>query len=415
MSVRLISMCVLLFLIVTACSRDSNLPVSTPEPLDIQALQLRTFDQLWSIVDENFVYEDFNGVDWLAVKDEYQSKLDREIPVDEFEVILRSMLGELPPETASLETREERIEQALNGSDSYQGIGVFIAIQDQPEPRIILLSVMSGSPAEEAGLQAHDAVLAIDGMPIQDGEATSQVGRVRGPAGSEVTLTVRSPGEEPREIVVRRGTVQRTVQRLHWQLVPGTRVGYFLFPPATYSDLGQDFILGLQTLAEGDGLDGVILDLRTISMGSNWPAATLLPLFADGTIGSFYSRTEDREAEITAVDDVADSQQIPLVLLTGPNTTGAAEIFAAILQSFNRAIIMGMSTPGELEAASTFNLLNGSRLHLSTSSFRTIDGREIGLMGVEPDIILDVYWDQVTADEDTLINAALQELSENVN
>lgn len=412
MSVRLVSMCVFLFLAVTACGRESEPAVSVSEPIDVQALQRRTFDQLWSLVDENYVYEDFNGVDWIAVKNEYQSRLDGQVSADEFDAILQSMLGELPPGTVAFKTREQRIEEALEGTNSYQGIGTFVSVYDQPEPRIVLLSVMPESPAEGAGLQAHDAVLAIDGLPIQSGAETDLAGRVRGPAGSEVTLTVRSPGEETRDVVVERGTVQRSTQRLFWQVLPGTRVGYFLFPPIAYSDLAQDFVLGLRAMTERDGLEGIILDLRTVTMGSNWPAASLLPYFTDGSVGSFYTRSEAQEVDITGVSDIANSQQVPLVVITGPDTNGAAEIFAAVLQSFNRAIIMGMATPGNLEAASTFYLPNGYRLYLSTSSFRTVDGREVGLLGVEPDVALDVYWDEVTPDEDAVISSALQALSE---
>jgi carboxyl-terminal processing protease len=345
MSVRHLSLYVLLFLAITACGRDSDPDISIPEPIDVQALQQRTFDQLWSIVNESYVYEDFNGVDWLAVKNEYQSRLDRQVSADEFDAILQTMLGELPPSTVSYETREQRIEAALEGTNSYQGIGVFVSVFDRPEPRIVLLSVMPGSPAEQAGLQAHDAILAIDGLPIQSGGEEDLVGQVRGPAGSEVTLTVRSPGEEVRDVVVERGTVQRSSQRLFWQMLPGTEVGYFLFPPIPYADLGEDFELGLLAMTEGDGLEGVILDLRIVTMGSNWPAAPLLAYFADGNAGSFYTRLQAREVDVTGVSDIADSQEIPLVVLTGPDTRGAAEIFAAVLQSFNRATIMGMTTP----------------------------------------------------------------------
>lgn len=412
MNVRLIFVYTILILVSTNCGWDSNPAVPTSEPLDIHALQLNTLNQTWSTINENYVYDDFGGIDWLSIKDEYQSKINRGLTPEEFESVMRNMLEELPPGTASLESRVQRIDNAFQRRDTYQGIGAFVAGYNKPEARIALLSVMAGSPAEKAGLQAHDALLAIDGVPIQAGEETSEVNRVRGPAGSDVSLTVRSPGEEPREVVVTRDAIQRTIQRLNWKMWPGTNVGYFLFPSVPYDELDQDFLIGLESLSAVDDLEAIILDLRIVSGDTNWPVSILLTVFTNGTIGTFYSRNQSQDSTIEGVGEIADSQNIPLALLIGPNTTGAAEIFAAILQASDRAITIGMPTPGELESTTTYYLPNGSLLYLATSSFRTIDGRQVGLLGVEPDVPINIYWDQVTADEDDVIDAALQALME---
>ena len=101
---------------------------------------------------------------------------------------------------------------------------------------------------------------------------------------------------------------------------------------------------------------------------------------------------------------------MPLAILVGPDTTGAAEIFSAALQANERALIVGAATPGEIESETSFNLPDGSRLFITTSSFRTSDDRDVGLLGVIPDVAVEVDWDELTAEDDAVREAALRAL-----
>ena len=140
----------------------------------------------------------------------------------------------------------------------------------------------------------------------------------------------------------------------------------------------------------------------------------MLPLFTDGTIGEFYDRSGSTDAQVEGIFDFVDSQQLDIALLVGQDTSGAAEIFAATMQDSGNALIVGSATPGELEGATPFFLPDGSRLIVATTSFRTTDGREIGLVGVEPDILVSDDWDEVTTDDDIVLRSALEAiLSEN--
>lgn len=401
---HLFALTIIAFL-VSACGNDSD----TFEPPDVQALQLRTFETLWSTVNDNYVYENFAGIDWASVHDERLRQLDTELSSEEFTVVMREMLSELPAGTARLETRQERIEQALVDANSYQGIGAFVAFREQPQPRIILLSVMPNSPAERAGLRAHDAIVAIDGSPIEAEMGLGAIEHIRGEAGTDVILTVRAPDTEPREVTVTRGNVARTPNRLSWMLLEDG-VGYLLFPPATYTQLSEDLAFALQQMAAQSQLESLILDLRVVTAGNNWPAAALLPLFTDGRIGEFYNRSSSAVAEVDGVFDFANSQHLDLAILVGQDTTGAAEVFAASLQDAADALIVGSPTRGELEGATAYFLPNGSRVIVATTSFRTRDGREIGLLGVEPDIHVPDDWDQVTPNRDNVLAAALEAL-----
>lgn len=411
MRVRFALSSLALAVVAIACGRQPE--VADSGSPDVHALQLRTFETLWTTVYDNYVYQDFQGVDWRGVRDEYQSLLDSELETNEFVSVMDAMLQELPAGTAQYQSRATRIEQATSDVAGYQGIGSFVGVRGAPDPRIVLLSVMPGSPAELAGLKPHDAVLAIDGVPVRGRDRSDEIDRVRGPAGSEVTLTVRSPGEAPRDVVVTRGQISSTQDRLSWRPIDGTNVGYFLFPPADYEQLIQDIVVGLQSLNESGDLEALIFDLRIVTGASNWPAATLLTLFTDGNVGEIYSRVGSTPLDVEGIFDFVDTQSLPVAVLVGPSTTGAAEVFAAAMQASDQAIVVGMETPGEVETVSPFFLPDGSRAFVATASFRPANGREVGLEGVMPDVLVAIDWDEVTSEDDNVIDSAVEAVLSN--
>ncbi len=321
---------------------------------------------------------------------------------------MRAMVAELPPGAVVWQTRAERIQQAIKDTQTYEGIGAYIAVRLLPEPHAVILSAMPESPAEKAGLKAHDSILAIDGVPVRAEEGTDVVQRIRGPAGSRVTLQVRSPGKPVREVALTRERVA-AVDVLKGGLIPETRIGYLLFPPAPYDDLGTDLLGSLQVLAGKRELEGLILDLRIVIIGSGWPLTPLLTLFADGNVGEIYTRSTVQPLTVEG-QDVFNSQRLPLAIIVGPDTQGAAEIFAAALQAAKRAIVVGRPTPGEVEGMTEFPLPDGSRAFVTTSSYRTPAGREIGLTGVEPDVKVEADWDAVTVENDPVRDAAVKAL-----
>jgi len=407
----LISLCLVLTLLISACrgkGEPSPEPTPYPDAAPTPSLQLRTFEALWSAVDENYVYGDLQGVDWSAVYDDFLPQVQAGLSADEFAETARAMLAELPPGTATWQTRAERIEEDLQETATYEGIGAYVAVRATPEPRVVLLSVMKESPAEGAGLKAHDSILAIDGLPVRAEEGLDVVARIRGLAGSQVTLNVRSPGEPPRDVVVTRGRLA-AADRLGYAFLSKGNVGYLLFPPATYEDLAGEVVASLQALSTGRQLDGLILDLRISAVGGGWPLESLLTLFADGDLGEFYTRT-GVEALTLKGQDYLNSQKLPLAVLVGPDTGGVAEIFAAATQAVGRATVVGLPTQGVIEGMTEFSMPDGSRAFIHTSSYRGPDGREIGLTGIEPDVRVNVDWDEVTTADDPVRDAAVEAL-----
>ena len=407
--------CITLALGAAACANRNRTatpeitPGATAQPSSsVGSLQLRTFDTLWSIVDENYIDESFGGVDWQAVRDEFRPQVEAGLSAEAFAELLQDALARLPEGAAAWQSRADRVEADSADASRFEGIGAFIAFRAQPEPRVVLLSVMPDSPAEKAGLQAHDSILAIDGDPVKREEGQSVVSRIRGPSGSRVTLTVRSPGRSPRAVSVTRGRVTASDVLTGGSLANGA-IGYLLFPAAPPDTLAEDVVRGLQGLNEQRELAGLILDLRIATASEGWPLNEMMTLFADGELGQMRSR-HGADSILVAGQNISNSQILPLTIIVGPDTNGAPEIFAAALQSIGRARVVGQPTTGSVRTVGEFPLPDGSRVFVLAGTIVTPDGRDLGQVGVEPDVVVEADWDEVSVDDDLVRDAAARAL-----
>ena len=98
--------------------------------------------------------------------------------------------------------------------------------------------------------------------------------------------------------------------------------------------------------------------------------------------------------------------------MVGPDTWGQSEIFAAAMQINNRAVVMGLPTPGLIEGSERIPLPDGSVLSLATTTFIPEDQRQIGILGVQPDIMIDAYWETIDPENDLVVDVALNYLLE---
>jgi carboxyl-terminal processing protease len=376
----------------------------------LQEQQTKTFEALWKDLEDNYIYYETADVDWKTLHDKYLDQINSGLKADEFDNLMNELGTELPAGSLAYETRAERIEADTVDTSSYEGIGAFVGFNKDPEPHIVLLAVMDGSPADQAGLKAHDSILEIDGTPIKLDEGITAVNRVRGPAGSSVTLSIQSPGSTERSIDVKRGKLTST-GKLEATTLNGTNYGYLLLPPVGYSTLLDDVTKSLQTFSTNRTLDGVVLDLRITGSTRGWPLEDLFNTFYHGALGEFYNRDKKQLVEVKG-QDVFNSQKVPLVILVGQNTTGFPEILAGSLQMHKRATVIGETTPGAIETASSYYLPDGSEAFIETTSFVLPNGDEIGTTGVVPDIPLQQGWDEVLPNKDPVLDRAIQYLDE---
>lgn len=371
--------------------------------------QQAVLDLIDQAVREQYLYADFGGVDWAGAVAASRARLGAGLSEAAFAAEMRALAAVLPAETAGYQTRAERLAADTADPATFQGIGVYYGFRETPEPRVVILEVIPGSPAEAAGLQAHDALYAIDGQPVRADERATISDRIRGPAGSSVTLSVQTPNQARRDVTVQRGTIT-AVSALRGGMDPATGIMYYRVPVAGGAALAQTIADDLAQAQAQTAVRGILLDLRLASASGGWPLQEMLTLFGDGTLGEFFNRTRS-EPLLVAGLDVAGSQTAPLALLIGPDTRGAVEVFASGLQNTGRAVLVGQPTAGETAGFTTVDLPDGSQLTLLTSGFRRPDGSEFAGQGLTPDVRVDADWDTFAGNsDDPVLLAALQSL-----
>ncbi len=397
-------------LVVTSCrgQEHNNLPKPYPTT-PAHERQLHTYDAFWDGISEKYLYAEDTDFDTTILRFQTRRKIEEGMTNSEFEDLMRSMLEAFPSNTVIYRTRSERIDEDLSNTLSYEGIGAYITVQTEPQPHVILLAVMSDSPAEKAGLRTHDSIYAVDGQPVTAKEGLKVVKRVRGPAGSIVMLDVQSPDGSKRSVKVTRGRVTAS-DELRWGMMGISKTDLIRLPIAASNDLDGQMIGALQELAKQE-ISSLIIDMRIAHSGPSWPLVGMLSLFDDGYMGTMQSRLSSQPLTVSG-NNVLNSQQVPLLLLIGPDTQGASEMFAASLQASGRAVLIGLPTPGQVMGFDQFVLPDGSQVFYATSSYHTPDGEDLAITGVHPDIPVDVGWDEVDDDLDPVISRALLQLTQ---
>jgi len=385
-------------------------PLKSPNADDV-AVQLRIFQQLWEIVDQEYMYEDFNGVDWDAVYVDYRARVEAGLTRDEFYLAMSEMVDTLGDDHSTFLSPDDvaEAEAELAGENNYVGIGV-VTILIPERNRASVIAVFPGSPAEQAGIQVHDSLLAVDGQAVVD-ETGDHREIMRGPEGTTIQVTVQSPGEEPRQVTITRRVVQGAMP-VPYQVIEtpdGMRIGYVLLITFFDETIDDQVAAALREMSAAGPLDGIILDNRYNGGGISNVVLDTLRYFVDGLTGHFVSRQEQRPFVVQGLD-IAGSQQVPLVVLVGPGTASFGEIFSGILKDFGRAHLIGDVTDGNVEILYGYDFEDGSRAWIAHDYFQPLNNpdEDWELTGIIPHRVIPTAWDQYTLETDPALQAALE-------
>ncbi|MCS6847926.1 MAG: S41 family peptidase [Anaerolineae bacterium] len=399
---------------VAAPSAQSLRTTPTPTPgiaAGTMARQRRIFRKLWNIVNERYIYPDFNGFDWQAARVEINRRINAGMTDEAFYEVMRDLIASLDDDHSQFlspdEAREEDAE--YEGIATYTGIGIVSAVNAE-RGYIYVLAVMPDSPAEQAGIRPHDHVLEIDGQPSVDASGESQSWLLRGEAGTTVMLRVRTPGQEPRLVEVQRGEVT-SVERIEHRLLSSgaLRIGYLNVPSLFEADVLSRSRAAIRDLMKDGPLDGFILDLRINGGGTYGNLRGLLAIFTSGDVGEFVSRSGTTTPIRVRASGIGNSQEVPLVVLIGAETESFAEVLAGVLQAAGRATLVGQRTAGNIEILLSHDFEDGSRLWLAEETFRLLNGAIWEGEGLTPNVLIPLGWDEYTAEDDPVLAAALRQ------
>lgn len=375
------------------------------------AQQIRVFEDLWQTVHDEYLYPDYNGLDWAGIYKEYRTKIATGLNEDEFYAAMDEMISRLGDDHSVYLTPEEAAEEDLEyaGENDFVGIGI-ITTTVPDRQRIVIVAVFRDSPAEQAGLNPRDSILAVDGQTVVDANGLRRR-LLPGPEGSTIELTVQSPGEEPRQISLERSRITGPVPVPFAQLktTTGKHIGYILL--STFADETTDDQVeqALRALSSEEPLDGLILDNRQNTGGADTVARNTLSYFTSGSLGHFVDRQEHVRTLNVIGADINGSSEVPLVVLIGPNTISFGEIFAGVLKDTERAYLIGDNTTGNIELLWGYYFEDGSRAWIAHERFqpRENPSQDWEQTGIIPDLRIPCNWDEVTLDSDPAVQAAL--------
>ncbi len=386
-------------------------PAPTIIPPDTQ---LHIFDELWSIVNDTYIYPDFNGLDWNAIHEQYRQIISAGLTNQEFYTRISDLIFSLEDDHSYFLDPQQVADQEAEyqGNHDYVGIGVMVNAVPARQ-RAVIISVVSGSPADTAGLQPRDSILSVGGIPILDEQGYAR-DLVRGPEGTSFVITVQTPGEPPRSINLTRQRITGSYPVVHQVFVTpdGERIGYIFLVTFMDGTVDDQVAQILKEMTVDLPLDGLILDNRMNGGGSSLVLEPMLGFFSAGILGSYVNHSE-RDPMRIKLNDINGSSTIPLVVLVGSGTASFGEIFAGVLQDIGRAYIIGTTTDGNVEVLWGYDFEDGSQLWLANETFQPINHPEHDWekSGIIPDLSVSGEFDQYSIKNDPVVLAALEYLS----
>jgi len=283
----------------------------------------------------------------------------------------------LPDQWSYYMNAEEYAEYSDPTTDDYVGIGVQ-AVYDEYYQAIRINEVYAEGPAAEAGLKYFDMVIAIDGVDVADLGFDESVDRIRGEEGTTVSITyIAALTGETKTVAVERRKVTET--NLYYELLD-SGIGYIRVK-GFQENVDKQFTDAVDELVAG-GAKGLVFDMRLNPGGRLDVMKNMLdPLLPEGII----IEQRDKEGRSSVLTSDANELELPMAVLVNEYSYSAAEFFAAALQEYEKAIIVGTKTTGKNYSQNVFLLADGSALVLSTAQYFTPKGVDLGKIGVTPD------------------------------
>ena len=315
----------------------------------------------------------------------------------------------------------EQYQQALGDlSGKFSGIGAEMAVKNTKDPAdlasctklsdtcvLVVVSPISGSPAEKAGIQAGDIVMAVDGASVNGSSFQDEVTKVRGAKGTKVTLTLKR-GDRTFDVAITRDEI--TMKEVETRLIDG-HVGYIALHgfSATSPD---EFHAALEDLLHR-GATQIVFDLRDNPGGYILAAQKIASEFvSSGTIFTQESSGNEVKTWTAVGGGAATSRSIPLVVLVNNGSASASEIVSAALKELHRATVIGQHTFGKNTVQVWAQLRNGGGVRITISRWFPPNHDSVHPDGVQPDVAVTIPAG-TPPEQDLILERALSYLAQN--
>ena len=268
--------------------------------------------------------------------------------------------------------------EAYRLSSEGKGCGIGVSVLTR-EDGVRVYLVYDDSPAAQAGIEKGDYIVGAEGLTVEEDGADAVIDAIQGEEGTAVTVSFsKEKGGAVQQATMQRATV---TQKMAWGQMLDGKIGYIRIESfhVGVADQFQQVLDGLLA----DGAQSLVLDVRHNGGGRVKEMSEMLDLLLpEGTIMTLRTKSGSE----TVYESDAEMIDQPIVVLMDDQSISAAEFFAAVLQEYDRATLVGTHTTGKGRAQQTFELSDGSALNLSVEEYFTPNGNNLAGVGIAPDV-----------------------------
>ena len=325
---------------------------------------------------------------------------------------IRGLLASLnDPYSRFMEPKNYK-EMRIRLKGSYSGIGIYIGMKDN---QLTVISPISGTPADKAGLKSKDKIVAIDDKSTKDMSLDEAVSHIRGPQGSPVKLgIIRGTAKEAKDYVIKRDKI--VIKSVEFKMLKD-KIAYLKLTTFEKQDAPQEFSKALLQ-AHKEKAEGLIIDLRGNGGGLLDNAIQIGSMFIrQGSI----VQTVDRDGQ---KDVKYSSGQIlwwkPVVVLINEASASASEILAGALRDNKVAALVGAKSFGKASVQSVRVLQDDSAVLLTIAKYLTPNGEDISKKGIHPEYVVEIPTKEAELEEyekagkDTQLDKAVEVIGQKI-
>ena len=344
---------------------------------------------------------------WEAWNIIHQQYVDQ--PVDNTKLMqgaINGMMESLGDQHSTYMNPQEYKDATSELAGSYAGIGAYV---DTTGKLLTITKPLANSPAEKAGLQAGDQIIALDGEDVTSLDPESVRQKVLGPEGTTVKLTIQRPGQNaPFDVQITRAQIN--IPSVTSKMLENN-IAYIqisTFGDSTASDLHKQLAA---LMAQNP--KSLILDLRDNGGGYLETSISVASEFiSSGVIVTEKSGDGTQTSHKATSGGLATKNSLPMIVLVNAYSASASEIVAGALQDTGRAKLLGVKTYGKGSVQNWVPLSNDQgAVRITIAKWLTPKGRTIDKLGLEPDVTVQMTVDDVKAKLDPQLDAAVKQLT----
>lgn len=339
-------------------------------------------DEVWQIIDREYVDGTFNKVDWQQTRRKYLGN-NYASQAEAYRAV-REMLKTLDDPYTRFMDPEQFKSMQIDTSGELTGVGIQLGM-DEATKKLTVVSPIEDSPASKAGILPKDEIVKIAGKSTEGMDINQAVALIRGPAGSKVMLTIRR-GSRTFDVELARAKIELHAVKSEVRSESVGKVGYIRLTQFN-ANAAADMRKALQSQLDKN-VSGFILDLRSNPGGLLYSSAEIARMFLDNaTIVSTVDRKGESERLTANRQSLTDK---PLVILVDGGSASASEILSGALQDNKRALLVGTKTFGKGLVQSVHSLGDGSGMAVTIAKYYTPKGTDINHAGIKPDVTIEL-------------------------